>query len=198
MPKKVSSQLLYAFSEFLERELLKIYQLDRVDGIDSSEIDRTCFTEVLFCEAITDSTSSSPYQYTSFRYKFRTLDDKYSWDSAIRRRSRVYNSTTRYYKCDRNDNSVINIFHLKSDDLLLIRKILEYKQTGTTDISGIVFNNLTTNLSKLIYLYLDLKLNNNYSLYNNNVLISDATSILECMFEYYLIQEMFRQVSGTG
>lgn len=198
MLKKVSSQLMYAFSKFLEREVLQIYDINRVDGINPDEIDRTNFIEVLFCEAITDSTAAEPYEYSSFRYKFRIIDDPYLFDSFTRRRSRVYNSTTRYYKCDNDENSVINIFRLKSDDLLLIRKLLEYKQTGSTDISGIVFNNLTTNLSKLIYLYLDLKINNDYSLYDNNILISDATSILENAFEAYLIQEMFRQISGVG
>jgi hypothetical protein len=198
MSKKVSAQLLYSFSKFLEREILQIYEVNRVDGISTSELDLTCFVEVLFCEAITDSTSSEPYEYPGFRYKFRTIDDPYLWDGFTRRRSRVYNSTTRYYKCDKDKKSIVNIFRLKSDDLLLIRKLLEYKQTGSTDISGIIYGNLTTNLSKLIYLYLDLKVNNDYSLYNNNILISDATSILESMFEYYLIQEMFRQVSGLG
>jgi hypothetical protein len=167
--------------------------VDRVEGINSNDVDHTNFIEVLFCEAISDSTSGDIYPYPIFNYKFRKIDDPYSWDSLTRRRSRVYPSTTTYYICDKEATN--NIFSLTSQDLNLITKLLQFKQTGSTIIDDMVYEDLTSNLSKLIYLYLDFKINNDYSLYNNSNILADSSSLLENIFEYYLIQEIFKKVS---
>jgi len=196
--KIISPQLLYNFSRFLENRVLNIEDTRFIDPIDPTEIDHTCFIEVLFCEA-NDSTSVPDfgYEYPHYRYKFRSISSRLSWDKTCRDRSIVYPSTTQYYVCD-GQNCRTNLFQLTQDDLTLINKLLQYKRTGSTDISSIVYNNLTTKLSKLIYIYLDFKLTGDYSKYNNTDLISDSTSVLTNMFECYVVEEMFKEVSGTS
>lgn len=197
--KNLSPQLLYAFSNYLFRKDLNIDDVRGTDGISSEDVDLTTFLEVMFCEAL-DSTAgntSEIYPYSSFRYLFRELTTKDSWDITCRTKGSVYPSTVKYYVCDNNEDSTNNLFNLEADDLTLLRKLLEYKTTGTTDISGIVYSNLTTKLSKLIYIYLDAMLNSSYTYYDTSSLVSDSTSLVECMFESYVINEIFEKVSSS-
>ena len=54
---------------------------------------------------------------------------------------------------------------------------------------------LSTNLSQLIYLYLDLKVNGDFSKYNNNSLISNC-GLVESCYESYLIDEYYKCMSS--
>ena len=54
---------------------------------------------------------------------------------------------------------------------------------------------LSTELSKLIYLYLDLKVNGNFLNYNNTSLISTG-GMLESCYESYLIDEYYKCMSS--
>ena len=54
---------------------------------------------------------------------------------------------------------------------------------------------LSTNLSKLIYLYLDLKVNGDFSKYNNNNLVSNCQLIESC-YESYLIDQYYKCMSS--
>ena len=56
-------------------------------------------------------------------------------------------------------------------------------------------DSLSTVLSKLIYLYLDLKVNNDYSKYNNTTLVSSGGLIQSC-YEAYLIDRYYRCMSS--
>jgi hypothetical protein len=54
---------------------------------------------------------------------------------------------------------------------------------------------LSTNLSQLIYLYLDLKVNGNFGKYNNNDLVSNCQLIDSC-YESYLIDQYYKCMSS--
>jgi hypothetical protein len=88
-----------------------------------------------------------------------------------------------------DDSGNINAFNIVEDDILLLNKLLEFRLTDNSDISNINFENLSTNLSKLIFIYLDLKINSNYSSLDYINLLSQELNILENLFELYLVNE---------
>jgi len=56
-------------------------------------------------------------------------------------------------------------------------------------------NSLSTDLSKLIYLYLDLKVNDDFSKYNDTILVSCGQMLQSC-YEAYLIDRYYRCMSS--
>ena len=54
---------------------------------------------------------------------------------------------------------------------------------------------LSTTLSKLIYLYLDLKVNRNFDKYNNELLVSNCQLVESC-YESYLIDQYYKCMSS--
>ena len=104
--------------------------------------------------------------------------------------------TARYYLSDSSGD--INLYGIQADDLTLFDKLLDYRLNGTTSLSGIDYESLSTNLSKMVYIYLEFKLNNDYSRYTHDSLLSAQKDLLECCFEVYLIENIFKYVSEQG
>ena len=108
--------------------------------------------------------------------------------------------------CDSTADFNYNFFCLKTDDFTMLNKLLQYRQdSSSTTIVDIVYSDLETCLSRLIYIYLDLKLNENYSLYDNLELISGPECCEECgccnlcllyPYETYVGEEIFKFISG--
>lgn len=137
-----------------------------------------CFLELLF---------SQTFNYQYYNYRFATISVS-SFSKPIRDRLQSnYNSLTCYISSD--STSDMNIFSLASDDITMLDKLLEYRTTSTTNISNIVYDNLTTNLSKLIYIYVDLVVNGAYSRLNDASILSDNDNLLDSLFEIYVINE---------
>ncbi len=138
-----------------------------------------------------------PSSLTHYRYLYREETNKRLWPSFVLTRMMVYGKSSKYYVCDSDDVSIcnINLFNLKEDDLNLIDKLLLFRTDSTCDISYINIDDLKTNLSKLIYIYLNFKLTNDYELYNNTDLISNPSDLLLSCYEVYVIETMFSQIS---
>jgi len=149
------------------------------------------------------------YPYSKYNYLYKEDNSKYSWPEIVKRRMMIYPRSAKYYWCDSSviDSTSSNIFNLEKDDLTLLDALLSYRidstsvtiidSTSTQFIDHILhatYTNLTTNLSKLIFLYLDLKIYGKYSNYNNQTLIS--TTLLERCFEAYLLDEFFKNISN--
>ncbi len=126
---------------------------------------------------------------TSFNYLYIEVD-KESWPQFVKNRLCIYPVSGKYYIPDSTGE---NLFNLKTDDLLLLTRLLQFRITGTINISDIDYNILSTKLSKMIYLYLDLKVNRNYLLYDNTDIISET--MIEHCFEVYLTEHMFKNIS---
>lgn len=155
----------------------------------------TSFIQLLFDE-------NWPRLYTSYKYLYTMVTSKSSWPQVFRDRTLIYPESAQYYILspdDQTSSTNINIFNLRSDDFLLLDKLLEYRLDSTsvvlTDIDSTA---LTTNLSIMIYKYLDLKLNDRYQSYNNITLISDSTRPLEVLYEAYLIENFFIFMTSKG
>jgi len=56
---------------------------------------------------------------------------------------------------------------------------------------------LSTNLSKLIFTYLDFKINQRYSRYNDRTLIASDSSVIELCYETYVLDEIFSFISSS-
>lgn len=113
------------------------------------------------------------------------------------------------------DSTGSNIFDLQPDDFTMLDALLAYRNdstslniidtTGSLDFtldstSGLFtlvvdYDSLSTELSKLIYLYLDLEIYGNYERYNNLDIISTG-GLLETCYESYVMEKYFEFISG--
>ena len=162
---------------------------------------RGSFVEMLF---------NDDYPYTTYQYLYKPNP---SWGcipiSALDR-LKLYPAAARYLKLDPVDGT--NTFILQQHDFESLNALLQYRQDATSvtivDATGVVsfdsttniftvdYNFLNTNLSKLIYLYLDLKIRDNIDKYNNTDLI--CVTVLEACYEAYVLDQYFKFVSARG
>jgi|GEM_PF-4816007 hypothetical protein len=114
-----------------------------------------------------------PEFYLNYKYLFRLVDRQY-YPNQISRRLNLYAQSAQYYKCDLdNDECHINLFSLQDNDLMMLDRLLSFRIKNDFDLSEIEYDELNTPLSKLIYIYLDFKINESFEKYNNDILISD-------------------------
>lgn len=154
------------------------------ETVNTSEIETeysfedACFLELLF---------SQTYSHMYYNYRFVTVSNS-AFSKPIKERVQSnYNSITCYVSSD--STSDLNIFSLGSDDLTMLDKLLEYRTTSTTSLNGITYGNLSTNLSKLIYIYIDIVVNSSYSRLNDVAMLSTEDNLLENLFETYVVNE---------
>jgi hypothetical protein len=117
-----------------------------------------------------------------------------SWPKDVATRLSIYPVSGRCFLSDWDPPEAdVNLFNLEANDITMLDKLLEFRTVDSTStvVIDIDYNDLTTNLSKMIFLYLDLKINGNYERYNNEILISDEGLVLECCYEVYLVESMF-------
>ncbi len=113
-----------------------------------------------------------PKYYSNYRYLFRLIDGQF-YPKQISKRLNLYAQTAQYYKCDLDTEECnINLFNLQDDDLMMLDKLLFFKVKNNFDLSNIDYDELNTPLSKLIYIFLDFKINKSFERYNNDKLIS--------------------------
>jgi hypothetical protein len=136
-------------------------------------------------------------------YKYLYKEESIScWPNIVKNRIMIYPASARYLIIDDEGS---NVFTLGADDFSLLDALLSYREdsTGVTIVDSVTtyfdstsnilyatYGNLTTVLSKLIFLYLDLKINDNYANYNNSTLVSDGT-VLESLYEMYVMDKYF-------
>lgn len=187
-------ELQYYFGSFVKSSRLNKYQIKIPATFPSNIVTPSSFIQLLFDD-------DWPSTYTSYKYCYREITDKSSWPSTLRDRACLYSQSSKYYIIDDTcqDTTSSNIFSLRQDDLTMLDKLLEYRLDETSvSIDDIDSTALTTNLSLMIFKYLDLQLNNNYQTYNDTTLISDSSKILEVSYEAYLIEKMFLYIAGLG
>lgn len=190
---KFVPELNFYFGEFVKNTRLNKYQMKSPSSFSESIITPKSFIELLF-------NNSWPQLYTDYIYHYRQETSQSAWASTIKDRINLYSNSSQYYVLANSnenlDSTSSNIFLLQQDDIMMLDELLKYRldKTITLDSTAV----LTTNLSTMIYLYLDLKVNNNYQVYNNTNLIADPSIILEVSFESYLIENMFNYISGKG
>ena len=189
------------FSNFIESSVVNKHKVPSPSYIDLIYYEnRKSFIELLFNE---------DYSFTEYFYKFVLDTNKYAWPYTVKTRLSVYPSSGQFYNLSEDDET--NVFNLQPDDLSLLDALLQYRidstsviivdSTAVNFISNVLYADyslLSTNLSKLIFLYLDLKINGNYSNYDNLTLISTSNNILENQYEIYVLDEFYRYITVRG
>lgn len=172
-------------------------------------LDTTCYPQGSFISMLFDEC----YDLDYYKYLYAEVEDKLSWPAVVRRRLNIYPISAKYMEIN---DSGSNLFSLQSDDFILLDALLAYRQdtTGVVVIdttssvtSTVVYDStsgittlttslasLSTELSKLIFVYLDLVINKNLSNYESNVPISTDYS-LQTIYELFVIDKYFEYVS---
>jgi hypothetical protein len=150
----------------------------------NDSISENSIFELLFSNAF----SGDSYNYMFIPYSFLSLN------RSIRERLKFKaGSVVPYVSSDIGTNDLLNI----SDETIeLLDNLLQYRSTGSTDISGIDYDQLTETLSKLIYIYLDLVTNMSYEKLNDTSMISDSSDVLSSLFEFYVLNEAHKLVKS--
>lgn len=171
------------------------------------ELPSTCIPPGSFITMLFDESYSLDY----YKYLYSEVEDKLSWPQIVKRRLNVYPVSAKYMTLD--DDNGRNLFNLQQDDFTMLDALLAYRQdsTGvvlidTTSVSIVVdttagitivragLDALSTELSKLIFVYLDLEINKNTSNYDTATPIS-TDGALETVYELFLIDKYFDYVS---
>jgi hypothetical protein len=86
-----------------------------------------------------------------------------------------------------------NPLNFVQSDIQVFNLLLEYRQGIIPDLSTLNQDDLISNISKMVYSYLDLMINLNFDpFFNTSVSFSDTTNTLETLYEIYAINEAHR------
>ncbi len=199
--RRTTIDLQYWYNKFLIESDLNKYNIPHPATVDEEILEQKSFIEMLLNEA---------YSENSYRYRYRRITDRASWPQSVLQRMMIQPTLAEYFVADSDDANIceINLYALQSDDLRLLDRLLEYRLYCNNDgtavvITDIVYDDLITNLSKMIYIYLDLKLNDSYSRYDetaghDSYLLSGSADLLECMYETYLVENVFDHIVEKG
>jgi len=193
-------ELQYWFNYFVINGEINKNQIPIPTTLDEVYLPQKSFIELLFNDSYSDN---------EYKYYYEEDTNKYSWPYIVKTRMGVYPASAKYYTL--TDSTATNLFNLQQHDTTLLNALLAYRLDSTavsiiTDTTSVEFisnvlyaayNILNTNLSKLIFLYLDLKINGSYTNYNNENLVSEG-SLLESVYETYVLDEMFKLVSDRS
>jgi len=192
------------FYNFVVNSEVNKYEVPAPVDIEDIYLPQKSFIEMLFNNA---------YSYTEYNYLYNEETRLSCWPTLVRQRLCVYAGASKYELLADTGETGDNIFGLESADLTLLDALLGYRTDGTSvtiidttatilfDSTALVLyanlDSLPTPLSKLIYLYLDLKLYGRYENYNNLNVIS-TVKVLDTMYELLLIDEYFAFISARA
>ena len=165
-----------------------------------------CYPAGSFISLLFDDDYSLDY----YEHLYAEKEDRLSWPWIVRQRLLVYSRSAKYMII--NTQSGENLFLLQQDDFTMLDALLAFRMDSTAVVliddstapvsfdstSGIAvasLDTLTTELSKLIFIYLDLCINRNTSNYDTNVPIS-TDHALQTVYELYVIDKYFEVVSA--
>ncbi len=197
---KLVAEFQHEFNRFISSSALNKYKLPIPTDIpDVYFVTQNSFIKLLFREE---------WIYNSYFYLFMENTSRISWPSLIRNRLCIYPYSSQFFELTSDGTSGVNFFNLQQDDLTLLDALMQYRvdsisieennsntfdsNTSTLNAS---FGSLTTRLSKLIFLYLKLKVLQDYSDYDNGTIISDQTNVLEMAYETYVMDEIFKFIT---
>jgi len=162
------------------------------------------------------------YPHDYYEHLYAPKEDRLSWPWVVRQRLLIYPRSAKYVVI--NNTTGTNLFRLQQDDFTMLNALLAFRvathdSTASDSTSvvliddssaavSIVFDStsnittitasmitLTTELSKLIFIYLDLCLNNNTSNYDITSTIS-TDHALQTIYELYVLDKYFEVVSA--
>ncbi len=195
-------ELQHYFNQLIINSLINKHQIPHpVDIAELYFLNNNSFIRLLF---------DNDWDESEYKYLFIENDSRLSWPQQVKDRMLIYPSSAKYYELSATTGE--NFFSLHAHDLILLDALLQYRADSTSvtliDAAGPTWDStsyilttqiddLETDLSKLIYLFLIYKINDDFTLYNNTTVYSDEDNMLASMYEVYLIEEYFRDISIT-
>ncbi|MCK5019530.1 MAG: hypothetical protein KAS32_20895 [Candidatus Peribacteraceae bacterium] len=168
-----------AFSEYWTNNgEIVIHNMPMPELEDSVPINTNSFIHLLF------SNSFSALEYT---YLFEEQAKTY-FSKPIRERLGFSSSLIKAYTST-DDSGGINLYNLTTEELNMVDNLFYYRTDGTSNFSAVDYTGLESDLSKLIYIYLDFMVNEDFSRLNDSSLISSSDNILHTFFEIYVTNE---------
>jgi len=137
---------------------------------------------------------SSTYDSTGYRYLFRKETNMISYPKKIYERLLVKTSRPAYYLATHDDTTGVNVFNFTQEEFWLLDRLQEYRTMQMTNIDDIDYSGLQSNLSKLIYIYLDTFINNQYETLLLLGDIPDEGRICDVLFKLYVINECHKKL----
>ena len=157
-----------------------------------------------------------------YEYLYSDKEDRLAWPWVVRQRLLVYPRSARYVTIDPTNGE--NLFLLQQDDFTMLDALLAFRvdtcdSTASDSTSVVLIDDATaavsvvydstsgittitaslatlnTELSQLIFVYLDLCLNDNTSNYDSVVPISTEHA-LQTIYELYVLDKYFEVVSA--
>jgi len=193
-PNRVVPDLLYYTALYVTNSTASKYSIPFPATFDiESLVDNKSFIRLMFDEAW-DGTS-----VTSYRYLYRQEDCQNTAAETTKRRMAVHSVQSYFYICDSDSTATcnINVFDLSQDDLDMLDVLLQYRIDSTSvNISTIVYDDLSTNLAKLIYCYLNFKINHDIEVFTDLTPISSSDNILENFYESFIADKIFIYLSS--
>lgn len=187
-------ELQSAYGKFIVTATLNKDMIDKPVIIPDMYLTENSFLNMLF---------NDDYNLFSYSYLFDEQNPASVVPRIATTRLQIYPGSSKYLIMDSTGS---NIFNLQADDFSLLDSLLAYRNDSTaltiidsttvtvfdstSNILATSFDILTTELSKMIYLYLNLKIYEVYSDYNNLQIISTG-GLLETCYETYLIEQFF-------
>jgi len=190
-------ELQHWFNYFVINSKINKYRVPPPVDIPELYLGENSFIDMLF---------NNSYAQDSYEYRYSTEDDPLSIPRVAAARLQVYPGSSQYLNLD---SAGSNIFNLQSDDFATLDALLSYRNDSTAltiiDSTSVSFVSdttagtfilyatldiLSTELSKMIYLYLTLKLYDRYENYNNDSLTSTG-GLLQTCYESYIVDQYF-------
>lgn len=202
-------ELQHWYREFVIQSVINKGRIPPPTDIRPINLKEQSFINVLF---------NDNYPLDYYEYTYSIVTDFFCVPPEASRRLQIYPGLWQYVNIDVDGD---NIFELNNDDLIMLDALLAYRMWDSTSLTiidststSIIIDStggyailstslgaLSTCLSKLIYLYLDLQVNGNYEAYNNLDLISSCDmhpkSMLCALFESYLIDAYLKYMMGN-
>ena len=198
---KLAPELQYFFEKFIRFSVVNKNQIPAPVTVEDSYIPQQSFIELLF---------NDDYSYISYEYRYIESPSRSTIPLEYLDRIMLYSSSAKYMELDETGE---NFFLLQANDFTMLDALLAYRIDSTAltiiDTTGVIsfdstsvilyadFDLFTTSLSKLIYLYLDLKIRENTLNYNNTNLVSGGDLLSSC-YEAYILDEFFKVISARG
>ncbi len=186
-------ELQHWFNHFVINSKVNKYRVPPPVDIPEIYLGENSFIGMLFNDA---------YAHVNYEYRYSIEDSPMCVPRIAASRLQVYPGSSQYMRLDPDGG---NSFNLQADDFTLLDALLAYRNDSTSltiidstavsfDATAIVLyatlDSASTELSKMIYLYLTLKLYDRFEQYNGEVLVSSG-GLLETCYESYLIDQYF-------
>lgn len=146
-----------------------------------------------------DSYKESDYNYLYKQAVFGRIQDI----KLTRRISTLLGQGLVVYLLDNDEFSTLfanydaqNIFEFTEEEINMLDLLLQFRQNNSVNISGIDFDSLQSSFSQLVYIYLNLMVNDTFEIYDTYEPIS-GDRFIEVIFEKYVVDSYFRKI-GMG